>query len=441
MIMKENIIIIALLISLLGAAGAQEIHKLERYIITIDGNTREKSLIREMDLKEGMEFADRASLEKAVLRQQQDLVNLRVFNEISMTLSEGEPQGETTVYSVQVHAEDSWNIYPIPYPKYNSNDGVRLGLKLFYNNAFGTLNDLYLGTNITFKYDNNDQSWDNTSWTFNPQLNNVKIGNLEYDFGFMQQKSYAEKKEDDVYLERYNYYNTSADVRTTMNFGADNKFYYQVKPGIGINYSYSGDGIGDNEEPFYLSFSHGGGYSKVDWRANFREGFSASVGNSIRYVNKSVTKNQVKVFIDGQSSFYKIINPRMNYMTRASGTVSFNDEMNGLGINLRGVEDSTMFGLAGLFLNNDVTFSVIQWEGVGEAQFQPFFDIGLSRREGYTVDWNQDLRYGTGADFILYLDKLKGLHARASVGVDLSSDLPFSDFGKYELEITSSLHY
>ena len=100
-----------------------------------------------------------------------------------------------------------------------------------------------------------------------------------------------------------------------------------------------------------------------------------------------------------------------------------------------------MFGKGGLFYSNDLNFAVIKWEGVGEAQFQPFFDIGFASEEGTSIDWGEDLRYSTGADFILYLDKLKGLHARASVGVDLSSDLPFSDLGKYGLEITSSLAY
>jgi hypothetical protein len=439
--MKKIMIFATLFVSLISTAMAQETHKLEQFTIQIDGTTREQSLLREMDLKEGTEFSNRESLEQAVLRQQQDLINLRVFNEVSLTLIQGETIEDTILYSVLLEAQDSWNIYPIPYPKYNSNEGFRLGMKVYYNNAFGSLNNLYLGTNITFKYDSEDQGWNNTSWTFNPQLNDVKIGNLEYDFGIMQQKSYSEKKEDGEYLEKYTYYNTSADVTTTFPFGPDNKYYYKVSPGIGINYGYSGTGTDGNEEPFYLSFNHGGGYSKVDWKNNFREGFSASLGNTIRYVSRSGATDQVKVYMDGQTSVYKIINSRVNISSRASGTLSFNDDMSSLGSSLRGVEDSTMYGISGFFLNNDLTLGVIQWEGVGEAQFQPFFDIGLAQRDGQSIDPDSDLRYGTGADFILYLDKLKGLHARASIGVDLSNDLSFSDLGKYELEITSSLHY
>jgi len=439
--MKKTVTTIVFLIILLAGAGAQEIHKLEKFNIEIDGKTREKALINEMTLKAGSEFPDKASLEQALYRQEQDLINLRVFNTISMTLSEGNKVKDTVLYTVDVKVEDSWTIYPIPYPKYNSNDGFRLGLKIFYDNALGSLNNFYLGTNITFKYDREDQKWINSEWTINPQLNAVKIGKLDYDFGFMQQKSYTEKKDGDVYLEKYTYYNTAANVRTTFNFGPENKYFYQVNPGIGMNYAYSGTGYQGNQEPYYLSFNHGGGFSKVDWKGNFREGFTVTAGNTLRYVHRNDSADQFKVYLDGQTSFFKILNPRMNYSTRLSGVISFMDDMNSLGVNLRGVEDSTMYGTNGLFLNNDMNFSVIQWKGVGEAQFQPFFDIGLARRKNEALHMDRDLRYSTGADFILYLDKLKGLHARASIGVDLSSDLPFSDLGKYGIDISSSLQY
>ncbi len=79
---------------------------------------------------------------------------------------------------------------------------------------------------------------------------------------------------------------------------------------------------------------------------------------------------------------------------------------------------------------------------MGEAQFQPFFDIGFSKKKGEPFKTDEDLRYGSGADFILYLDKLKSLHARLTVGFDLSPGSPsFDDWGKYEIVISSSLSY
>ncbi len=439
--MKRFLLLTALFTGLLGSIAAQEAHRLNQYNLEIiDGKTREGALINEMRLKEGTEFATKEELVDAVLRQEQDLVNLRVFDEITLTVLEAGSDGDTVLYDVDVYVDDSFTIYPIPYPKYSSNDGLRLGLKIFYDNAFGTLNNLYLGSNITFKHFD-DTGWENTEWTVNPQLNDVRIGRLEYDFGFMQQKKYSERKKDGEYLKRYNYFNTEADVKTTLNFGWQNKYYYFVNPGAGFNYAYEGDGIGDDEEPFYLKFTHGTGYSKVDWYGNFREGFSAGLDNTIRYINRVDAADKVKVFVDAETAYYQILNPRMNFSTRAFGTYSFNDDMDNLGAHVRGVEDSTMYGTSGLFWNVDMNFAVIKWKGVGEAQCQPFFDIGVVRRDGESFDRDEDLRYGSGADFILFLDKLQSLHARLTLGADLSSDTSWSDFGKYEIVISSSLSY
>ncbi|MDC7241842.1 MAG: hypothetical protein PQJ50_15925 [Spirochaetales bacterium] len=257
----------------------------------------------------------------------------------------------------------------------------------------------------------------------------------------MQQYAIGEKKEDGEFLEHYNYHNTELSVSTKLAFGNDNKFYYRMTPSVGLNYGYTGLYDKSSEEPLYLGFSHSVGYSRVDWFGNFREGLSASAGNSLKYVMVQGASNQFKASINGDLRWYKILNSRINYSTRLYGTVGLNDELTGLGVNLRGVEDSTMFGRSGYFLSNDFNIAVIKWKGVGEAQFQPFFDIGFTTPMDGSIEWDSDLRYSTGADFILYLDKLKGLHARASIGVDLSSDLPFTDLGKYGLEISSSLAY
>ena len=230
-------------------------------------------------------------------------------------------------------------------------------------------------------------------------------------------------------------------VRTLKSFGWQNKYYYFANPGIGFNYAYDGVGVGDNEEPFYLKFSHGTGYSKVDWYGNFREGFSAGIGNTIRYINREEGDDKVKLFFDAGSAYYKIINTRMNFSTQVFGAYSFNDDMDDLGAYIRGVEDSTMYGEMGLFWNVDMNFAVIKWKGVGEAQFQPFFDIGIAKRENESFDSEEDLHYGSGADFILFLDKLQSLHARLTLAADLSSDTSWSSWDKYEIVISSSLSY
>ena len=78
--MKRILFITALMTGLLGSLAAQEAHRLNQYTLEIiDGKTREAALINEMDLKAGMEFATKDELIDAIARQEQDLVNLRVF--------------------------------------------------------------------------------------------------------------------------------------------------------------------------------------------------------------------------------------------------------------------------------------------------------------------------------------------------------------------------
>ncbi len=413
--------------------------------ITVDthgGKTRTKALLKEMDLKEGDEFPNKESLEKALARQQQDLVNQRVFESAALSVKESPEKGTAGVKNVEISVDimDSNTFYLIPYPKYSTNDGFRLGLKTFYDNAFGTMADFYLGTNITFKYFE-DTEWENTAWTINPEINNVKIGRLDYDFGLLQQKSYSERKEGDTYLKRYKYYNTALNVSTTFHFGSDNKYYYSLNPSFGLNYAYKGIGYEEDREPFYFSFSHSLGYSRIDWFGNFREGYSMSVYNALRYTMKE-SDSKFTSTLGAHAKYLKILGPRLNFMTRGAVKGAINGDLDGLGSQLRGVEDSTMYGLFGMFWNMDLNIAVIKWKGVGEAQFQPFFDIGFSKRKGENFKTDKDLRYGSGADFILYLDKLKSLHARLTVGFDLSPGSPsFDDWGKYEIVISSSLSY
>ncbi len=439
---KLAVLIITIIAGAISALSAEELHIIKRFDITIEGATKEKALIREMKISEGQEFPSYEELETAVLNQEQDLINTRVFNPggVKFTILEMSSEEEVHFYTVSIYLEDTWTILPIPYPKYETGVGFRVGMKLFYDNALGSLNNFYLGMNLDLQWDTEKQGFTPGSWTFNPQLNSVRIGDKEYDFGFMQQYTETQKAEaDGTVVEEHNYYNSDFSVSTKYDLG--NNYFYRISPSIGFNYGDSG--FNYEKEPYYLSFSHSGGYSDVDWLKNFREGYSLTAGNSISYIftPDSEENSAMKFSITGEGKYYKILHKRLNYTSRLYGVFSFNDELTGLDENLRGPTNSTMYGVSGLFMSHDLTIGVIQWEGVGEAQFQPFFDMGLTKRENISFDPKQDFRYGTGADFILYLDKLNSLHARGTLAVDLSNDLPFSDFDKYEIIITSSLSY
>ncbi len=435
MAMKKKLLKILAVLTTVTLA-AEEQHIIDQFEISVDGATKKWALLNEMDLKEGAVFYSQEELNAAVADQRQELINLRVFNSVEMTQEEISVEEDTHRYLVRINLEDTWTIIPFPYPKYDSNTGFRVGMKFFYDNAFGSLNNFYLGMNLDLRMEDGDLKTGN--WTFNPQLNNVKIGNKEYDFGFMQQYKETSKEDaDDEVIEEMNYYNSDFSVSTKYDLGND--YFYRISPSIGLNYGYSG--FNYEKEPYYASFSHSGGYDDVDWKKNFRDGYNLTAKNSISYIYRPEEDDKMKFTVSLDSCYYKVLHKRLNYTNRAYTIFSFNDEISGLGGQIRGVEDKTMYGVSGAFMSHDMTIGVIQWEGVGEAQCQPFFDMGVVKREDIPFDWDKDFRYGTGADFILYLDKLNSLHARGTIAVDLSSDKSFSDFGKYEIIISSSLSY
>ena len=435
--MKNILLILTTLLAVPFFLAAEEQHIIDHFIIKIDGSTKERALLREMDIKDGQFFSSYEELEWAVSEQKQELINTRVFNKVEMNLEKISTEGDLHSYAVSVKLEDTWTIIPFPYPKYDSNTGFRVGMKFFYDNALGSLNNFFLGTNVDLKINDESGKLEPGNWTFNPQLNDVKIGDKEYGFNYMIQYSENIKEDaDGTVLEEHNYYNSDFSIGTKYDLG--NNYYYRINPSIGFNFGDTGTNY--EREPYYLSFSHTSGYSNVDWIKNFREGYSFSANNGISYVYKPDGDDKIKFTVGADGRYYKILNKRLNYTSSLSTIFSFNDELTGLGSNLRGISNNSMYGIAGAFMSHDLTIGVIQWEGVGEAQFQPFFDMGITKRES-DFDRDQDFRYGTGADFILYLDKLNSLHARGTLAVDLSNDLSFSDFDKYEIIITSSLSY
>jgi len=406
-----------------------------------DKYTREEALVRELNIPEGKRFDSFAALDEYLADKAQDLVNLRVFEDVTYRLellgdSEGEKRFKATII-----VDGAWTLYPIPYPKYDSNTGFRGGLKVYYSNFFGTLTDFYLGMNIDLRPDGD--GWEIPQWSINPELGNISLFGQDFALSLMQryQESSKYNDEDELYVERYNYYSTDIEIKTTLRL--PHSLSYSFAPKFAFFYGYQ-DQLPDNgsgivEEDMKFSFSHSLGWGNIDWIGNFRRGIAVSLSNSLAYVTEEEFEGTVKSSISGTLRFFypwHILNPSI----RLRGLYSFTDELSGQGGGLRGIRDDSLYGIYGGFLNTSLNVSVIRWKGVGEALFQPFFDMGMMKREGISFDKKYDIKYGAGADFILYLDKLKGLVARGSIGIDLGNP-DWSDGRKYEIVIESSLLY
>ncbi|MDA3812147.1 MAG: hypothetical protein PF518_17660 [Spirochaetaceae bacterium] len=414
----------------------------------IDGNTKRKFLLEEINLFEGMEFDTYETFIVYLDEIRQDLINMRVFEIAEYAVEEKSSNEETRTFSVTLTVKDTWNIYPIPYPKYDSNTGFRLGLKFFYYNAFGTLMDFQLFTGLNIEKNNAKDYWEVSHWNISPELSSINIWNQDFSLSLSQSFSTIKKYETGVLQQEYTIHNSSISIGTRLYLPLD--FYYTMSPRLIFSYrrqqlerDNNGDPLitDDDYEFANISWIHSIGFDNLDWRGNFREGFSANISNSL---TGSYSLNNDVSFSLGLGTNVKafwIINKFLNLSGQINGVYSYNSEMTGLGSYLRGVRDAFMYGYLGAFMSVDLNISVIDWDGVGEIQIRPFFEMGIVGKENSSFDLLNDFAYTTGADFVLYLDKLNSIQARATFGVDLSNTYKWNDWNKYEIDITSSLSY
>ncbi len=443
--MKKLLFLLFLIIMGNSFINAESLsHSKKEYIITevtlrTDKYTRESALRRKLNIKQGDSFSSKKDLTSFLDNKVHSLLNMRIFNDVSYSLEKLTTTGKNESYGVTFTVVSSWTLIPLIFPKYDSNTGFRIGGKIYYDNFFGSLIKFYLGANIDFQ--KKGEKIAVPQWSINPRFSNFDIWGLSFSLSLLQQYKEEQVFNGSIYLQNYGYYLTSLNLGTT--FPLSNSFYYSISPGITFYYGYNDflpdSGSHISKKISDVSFSQSIGFSSINWNGNFREGYSLSLSNNAAYSFDFSKTGSFSSGLTGSASTFFILGG-VNPSLRFTGVYSFNQELTGLGTYLRGIRYADMYGIFGVFLNTGVTISVLKWKHVGEAQFQPFFDIGLTKKADRQFNPASDLKYSTGADFILYIDKLKSLVARGSIGIDLTNP-DWGDSRKYEITIQSSLAY
>ncbi|RKX97620.1 MAG: hypothetical protein DRZ90_05640 [Spirochaetes bacterium] len=417
-------------------------NRVESIVFVIDGNTREPAIRRYVDIKEGDVFSSEEEMLRIAEREKQDLVNYRVFKNVTMDINELSRSEDTVNWRITYGVKDSWTLLPIPYPKYDSNRGFRIGLKTYYDNAFGTMTDAYLGLGMDIRTNDTTGKMEIGEWVINPAWRRIKLGTMYFDVDFTQRYS-EEIYDGGTPAENYNY----GYLQTTLSIGSIIDFfptdwYYNFRPTFFFRYGYKNIGNPDNVrvEPFNFSWDHNGGWGRVDWVNNLRTGQNYNLGHSIRLVVDPDTNDfQVINDLNLTGTYYLPFALNFNYYGRAMAFASFNGRRSAVGSMLRGVADDSMSGDFGFVFNSTLGIRFWRLEGIWDAQIHPFFDVGMAIPEsGFSPD--RDIRYGGGFDLVLFLDALPSLVARATIGADLGQ-YNWNEWDKYEIIITSSLFY
>ena len=97
----------------------------------IEGLTRVYPLKKAVPVDTDSVFPDENALAVYVSDLKKQLENQRVLEFVDVALSFGAALSDGTIpVSLSIHTVDTWNIIGLPYPKYDSNNGFQLKMKL-----------------------------------------------------------------------------------------------------------------------------------------------------------------------------------------------------------------------------------------------------------------------------------------------------------------------
>lgn len=171
-------IFVFILIFFLLPLNASDNNEIEHHIIVeyqfkISGSSKEHLIKRMIVPVTGDPvFSSLEELEQALAQKRQILFNTRVFTSVEYRLEKLDQQDNTSYYKVVFDIDDAFTLLAIPYPKYDSNYGFRIGLKGWEANLFGTFASVTLFSHITQVND----SWGGASIGGELGLSKLPIG-------------------------------------------------------------------------------------------------------------------------------------------------------------------------------------------------------------------------------------------------------------------------
>jgi len=149
-IVGYRILILCAVFAAAGRLSAADIpYVIGDVALRIEGKSNKSLLLKELNITPYKEkFSSEEDLRARAEERKQFLFNKRIFESVECTLEPIESTGEQHIYRVIYDITDGNTFLPIPFGKYDSNYGAKLGLKLFDKNLFGLLSDFTLDTSI-----------------------------------------------------------------------------------------------------------------------------------------------------------------------------------------------------------------------------------------------------------------------------------------------------
>ncbi|MFO8042100.1 MAG: hypothetical protein R6U25_02760 [Alkalispirochaeta sp.] len=388
---------------------------IEQIVFEVDGASRPGPLLLASGLEQGIQADTIGELEEILLRARQDLMNRRVFDEITVEWSvveEPEDSDAPTAVQAVFYVNDGWTLLPIPFYRYNSNSGHNPFVVLYWDNILGTLTDFgvsagYYSRNWTTPF----------GWDVRLDWRRVRMLGRQWNFSFDQEFETFEQASPEGEIDfAYSGYSTRFGLSTS--FRLNDWLRYSISPNIALDYGYE-TLVNENSRSLpadraAAGFGHGLRTGGVDWVNNLRRGWSASLSNGISY-----DPEQRDWQADMRASYTRhwLPQPRVSPGVRARVSHHFDGDKLSQGGIIRGVANNRVFGATVAAVNAQVSILAIDWTQVMDIQVVPFVDFAVARKQGQSLDAD-DLSVGFGTDLVLFPDFMRGFQGRLSFGLD-----------------------
>lgn len=455
------------------------------YVIT--GITLPFMLNSKTELKTGEEIKGRKNLEKFIQDKKQLLINERVLKDnvvIEYSIGEIDEDGRYPA-DLQIFVEDTWNIIALPYPKYDSNYGFELTIKARDYNFLGTMNPLRV--DLGYKYNQEGLSFFNLmvdsgipfetfglNWyvdfdnylDYRPDVElkwyyknrtalsvDVPIKRTTLTFWFSESFIINEEnseKDRDLYGERFQegFYmssnpNITWKIPTGLEIGDLGELTYTPSVYAIFNHEFSMWPLLPNKKGSFYYFSHNLDFGRIDWKGNFREGFSFYLDNTFIFSDynfKSETDDPWGYSYSARLiQHFIFIEDRLGLSSRFYLRHWINDFDEYAGNTLRGVpdrigRDENLYPEFIFSVNMDLQLRVLRLlpsDWYPGNNFWRIFDFDLHINPVIDAAWykpyqkevsskSEYFRLGAGFDTILFPHRFRSLYFRVSTAWNFS---------------------
>mgnify|MGYP002626140037 CR=1 FL=1 len=440
----------SILFSLFSFSLYSERYQISDVTYTLD-KTREQDVRRVVPVNTDKIFESKEELDSYLADLQQRLMNTRAFDTVELeTTDDTDYTDETKITQISLHitAQDTKSLLILPYPKYDSNDGLIFKVKVKDVNFLGTMNTMNVGAfvglkedvetgeqNLTFgaEFDyrypfvlgdflgswnntfelqytrgvNELEFWTGTGFTFERPFKRVSLV-LDVSEEFNRDLEYEDCDDTQFFTSDVNF---SVPVKV---FDIENWGYVFWTPFIDGKVSYDKNGIShQNDDLASPVFSAGQSVStsRINWHGNFRSGLSAKIGHSVGY---DLMQDEVEPRVFGEIQAFKGFS-FIGFNMRLNGFVTKSNRGE-IGSLVRGVRDEQKYlnasipplktkkalkSPAALFLNVDIPIHLIttHWLDWSNSLFGE--ESWFSRTFAWTDKFNFELQMSPFIDIAL----------------------------------------